>query len=124
MPAQGDACMADLMADRDARTWATLAHLAGFGFVLFGFGHIVLPLVIWLFKGEDHPFIDDQARESLNFQLSLSLYLLIAGILFCLGIGWIIAAILGVLDVILIIVAAIRAHAGLRYRYPITIRFV
>ena len=71
--------MADLLPDREARTWATLAHLGGLGFVLFGFGHIIIPLVIWLFKGDDHPFVEDQARESLNFQISVSLYVLIAG---------------------------------------------
>lgn len=81
--------MADLLPDRDARTWATLAHVGGFGFLLFGFGHIIIPLVIWLLKGQSHPFVDDQARESLNFQISISLYVLIAGILFCLGLGWI-----------------------------------
>ena len=107
----GGIAMADLMLpDKHARTWATLAHLGGFGFVLFGLGHIIIPLVIWLFKRDDDPFIDDQAREALNFQLSVSIYMLIAGALFCIGIGLIVAIIVGIADIILIILAAIRGR--------------
>jgi uncharacterized protein len=109
---------------KQARTWATLAHLGGFGFVLFGLGHIVVPLVILLFKGSDDPFIDDQAREALNFQISVSIYGLACGLLFCLGIGFIAAIAVGIADIALIILAAIRANSGERYQYPLTIRFV
>ncbi len=110
--------------DRDARTWATLAHLGGFGFVAFGLGQIIIPLIIWLLKRDDHPFVDDQASEALNFQLSITLYMVIAGAFFCLGLGPVVWIILGVIDVVLIIVAATQANAGRRYRYPMTLRFI
>ncbi len=109
---------------REARNWAMTCHLAGFLGYTFPFGHIFGPLAVWLFKGEKYPLVDDQGKEALNFQLSISLYLIVAALLTLAVIGFALLGILVVFHFIVIIVAAVRARSGERYRYPLTIRFI
>src|SRR4029434_9565964 len=107
---------------RDARTWNVLCHataLAGF-FVPWA-GHILGPLIVWLAKRGDSPEIDEHGRESLNFQISMLIYNVIAGVLCLVLIGFIILAILHILNLVLVIVASIQASSGKFYRYQYTI---
>src|SRR5688572_10608492 len=56
----------------DDRTWGMLAHLAALaGFIVPVVGNIVGPLIVWLTKKEQQPFVDDQGKESLNFQITM-----------------------------------------------------
>ncbi len=57
------------MNEKDARTWAMLCHIGAFAGYIIPFGHIIAPLVIWLIKKDESPFVDDQGKESLNFQI-------------------------------------------------------
>ena len=109
----------------EVRNWAMLCHLiALLAAPLVGFGHIVGPLVVWLLKREVHPFIDDQGKESLNFQISVSLYTLVLLPSLCIVIGFPLLIALGIADVILVIVAAIKASSGQTFRYPLCLRLV
>ncbi len=96
--------------------------LAGF-FVPWA-GHILGPLIVWLAKRGDAPEIDEQGKESLNFQISMLIYNLIAGVLCLILIGFVILGILHILNLVLVIVASIQASEGKLYRYPITIRLI
>ena len=110
---------------RDVRTWNVLCHataLAGF-FVPWA-GHILGPLIVWLAKRGDSPEIDEHGKESVNFQISMLIYNVIAGVLCLVLIGFIILAILHILNLVLVIVASIQASEGKFYRYPITIRLI
>jgi uncharacterized protein len=110
---------------RDVRTWKVLCHataLAGF-FVPWA-GHILGPLIVWLAKRSDSPEIDEHGKESLNFQISMLIYNVIAGVLCLVLIGFVILAILHILNLVLVIVASIQASEGKFYRYPITIRLI
>ena len=110
---------------RDVRTWNVLCHataLAGF-FVPWA-GHILGPLIVWLAKSNDSPEIDENGKESLNFQISMLIYNVIAGVLCLLLIGFVILAILHILNLVLVIVASIQANEGKFYRYPMTIRLI
>ena len=110
---------------RDVRTWNVLCHataLAGF-FVPWA-GHILGPLIVWLAKRSDSPEVDENGKESLNFQISMLIYNVIAGILCLVLIGFVILAILHILNLVLVIVASIQANEGKFYRYPITIRLI
>jgi len=110
---------------RDVRTWNVLCHataLAGF-FVPWA-GHILGPLIVWLAKRGDSPEIDEHGKESLNFQISMLIYNVIAGVLCLVLIGFIILAILHILNLVLVIVASIQASEGKFYRYPLTIRLI
>jgi uncharacterized protein len=108
-----------------ARTWAMLCHVAGFGGYLLPLaGSIVLPMILWLIKRDDHPFIDDQGREALNFQLTLIVFYIVAGILVLLLVGFLFLLLIPLYQIVMIIVAAVKSHGGERFRYPLTIRFL
>ena len=110
---------------RDVKTWNVLCHataLAGF-FVPWA-GHILGPLIIWLAKRGNSPEIDEHGKESLNFQISMLIYNVIAGVLCLVLIGFVILGILHILNLVLVIVASIQASEGKFYRYPLTIRLI
>jgi uncharacterized Tic20 family protein len=112
-------------ASKDARTWATVCHLSALSaFVGIPLGNILGPLVVWLLKRNDHPFVDDQGKEALNFQISMTIYGIVAGILVILLVGIALLALVAVTDFILVIVASMKANDGERYRYPFTIRLI
>ncbi len=109
---------------KDERTWAMLSHFSAYIGCVFPLGHIIAPLIIWLSKREVLPLVADQGREVLNFQISMTLYFIIAGILSIVLIGIPILIGLAIFDFIIIIVAGIKANEGFKYRYPLTIRFL
>jgi Uncharacterized protein conserved in bacteria len=96
--------------------------LAGF-FVPWA-GHILGPLIVWLAKRDDSPEIDTHGKESLNFQISMLIYNVIAAVLCLVLIGFVILGILHILNLVLVIVASIQASEGKLYRYPLTIRLI
>jgi uncharacterized protein len=107
------------------RTWCVFAHATALvGFLVPLAGHIVGPLIIWLAKRADSAEIDAHGKESLNFQLSMLIYNLIAGVLCLVLIGFFVLAILHILNVVLVIVASIQASEGKLYRYPLAIRLI
>ncbi len=87
-------------------------------------GHILGPLIVWLAKRRDSPEIDEHGKESLNFQISMLIYNVIAGVLCLVLVGFVILAILHILNLVLVIVASIQASEGKFYRYPLTIRLI
>ncbi len=108
-----------------ARTWAMLAHLSTLcAFVGVPFGHILGPLIVWLVKKDEFPFVDDQGKEALNFQISLTIYGIVSGILCIVLIGFVFLLVLFIMDLVLTIMAAVAANRGEYYRYPLTIRFI
>ena len=110
---------------RDARKWATVCHLSALvGLLGNGIGFLLGPLIVWLLKREDDPFIDEQGKEAVNFQITMFLVMLLAGILALLLVGFLIMAVVGLVMIILPIVAAIQANEGRPFRYPFTIRFI
>ena len=113
---------------KDERLWATLAHLSAFAIYFTGIGHLVGPLVIWLAKRSGNPFIDDQGREALNFQITWTIMMVANCILFITIIGAVIAVplfyVLPVYHVVCMIMAAIKANDGVAFRYPLTLRLI
>jgi uncharacterized protein len=112
------------MSEKDARTWAMLCHVGAFAGYIIPFGHIIAPLVIWLIKKDESPFVDDQGKESLNFQISMSIYAIIAVLLTLVVIGAVLLIALVIFDVVMVIIAAVRANSGERYRYPLCMRLI
>jgi uncharacterized protein len=110
---------------RDERMWAMLCHLSALlGFTVIPFGHILGPLVIWLMKRDESRYLDYHGKEALNFQTSMTIYIIVAAILMFAVIGLLILPVLYVAGFILTIVAAIKANDGAYYRYPLTIRLL
>ena len=111
--------------NRDACMWAMFCHLAGLCvFVLPVVGNIVGPLVIWQLKKDEHPFVDQQGKEALNFQISIMIYSLVSAVLTFICVGFFLLAAVGVIDLVFLLIAAVKANNGQSYRYPLTIRFV
>ncbi|HEY2626757.1 MAG TPA: DUF4870 domain-containing protein [Candidatus Udaeobacter sp.] len=109
----------------NVRTWTVLCHASALaGFLVPWAGHILGPLIVWLVKRGDSTEIDEHGKESLNFQISMLIYNLIAGVLCLVLIGFVILGILHILNLVLVIVASIQASEGKLYRYPITIRLI
>ena len=94
------------------------------GIFLHVVGHIFGPLIVWLLKRNESPEIDAHGKESLNFQLSMLIYNVIAGILIIVLIGIPLLILLYVLNIVFVIVASIQAGDGKLYRYPVAIRFI
>ena len=110
--------------DQEERNWAVVAQLSAFVGYLVPFGNIGAPLIVWLIKRDESEFIESHSRESLNFQISMTLYLVIAGILVWLLVGFILLPLLVLLNVIVVVLAALKASRGEFYRYPFCIRLV
>jgi uncharacterized Tic20 family protein len=111
--------------DKKAYTWGTLCHLTALcGLIGVPFGHLLGPLVVWLVKRNDYPFVDEQGKESLNFQISMTIYALVAALLILVAVGIPILIAIAVLDVVFVIIASVKSNRGEHYRYPLTIRLI
>jgi uncharacterized Tic20 family protein len=109
--------------DKDARTWAMICHLMALCGYVIPFGNILGPLIVWAIKKDEHEFINDQGKEAINFQLTILIAFIIACLLIFVIIGIPLLVLIGVFDLVMIVVASIMANDGVRYRYPLTIRF-
>lgn len=109
----------------DVNLWGMLSHLSALaGMVGIPAGNVVGPLVVWLIKREEFPFVDDQGKESLNFQITMLIGFLICIPLAFIVIGVFLMVALGIANLVLIIMASIEAHKGRPYRYPFSIKFI
>ncbi len=111
--------------DKDTRMWAMLCHLSALAtYIGLPFGNIIGPLVVWMIKRETSPFVDDQGKEALNFNISMIIYGIVCAVLMLVVIGFFLLILLCIAHIVLTIIAAIKANNGETYRYPATIRFV
>jgi uncharacterized Tic20 family protein len=103
---------------KDAKTMAMLCHLLA---IFTGF---IGPLIIWLVKKDDHPFIDEQGKESLNFQITVLLAMIASFLLTFVCVGAFLMPAVGIVDLVFCIIATIKVNGGEHYRYPICLRLV
>ena len=109
-----------------------LCHLAALALFVFpAFGNILGPLIVWLLKKDQYPLVDDQGKESLNFQITVTIAIFIlaaiTAVLIIVLVGFLLIPVLiviGLAEIILPIVAALQANQGVPYRYPFNIRFI
>ena len=109
---------------KSARNWAMACHFAAFSGWIVPLGWILGPLLVWLLKRHDHAFVEYHGKESLNFQISLIIYGFISGLLCFVLIGFVLLGILVVMQIVLVIIASVKASNGEFYRYPLTIRLI
>ena len=107
-------------ASQDDRTMAMIGHLSG---IIAGF---IGPLIIWLINKEktDKGWLNDQAKEALNFQITIFIAYVIAGMLTLVLIGMLLIPIILIANLILCIMAGMKANEGVSYRYPFAIRLI
>ena len=111
--------------DSQAQTWGMFCHLSALSmFIGVPFGNILGPLVIWLMKKNEMPFVDEQGKESINFQLSMVLYGVIAGFLCLFLVGFALLFGLVVAEIVLVIRASIKVSNGEEHHYPFAIRWI
>ncbi len=106
------------------RNWSMLCHLSAFAGFFFPFGGIIGPLICWLSRREDSTWIDENGKSSLNFQLSVLLYMILILPLCFIIVGIPIMVALVLLKIICIVVASIKASKGEEFRYPLSIPFI
>jgi uncharacterized protein len=100
-----------------------IAHLSALAGLVIGLNWLG-PLIVYLVKKDEHPFIADQSREALNFNLSVFIYIIASAILIILVVGLLLLPAVAIAWLVLTIIAAVRANNGEAYRYPLTIRLV
>jgi len=109
--------------------WCHLSSLAG---LVFPFGNFLGPLIVWQMKRNEIPSLDLHGKESLNFQLSVLIYLLAGAAgtfigMFACGIGLLLIPVLIAISlgsIVLAVIAGIKANEGVAYRYPLTLRLI
>lgn len=108
----------------EAKQWAMFAHLSALIGFIIPFGNIIAPLVIWQIKKAEFPFVDDQGKEALNFQITVLIAGIVCFILTFVLIGALLGIVLFVAWIVLTILAGIKANNGETYRYPATLRLI
>lgn len=113
----------------DQRQWAMFAHLSALlGGLLtgafLGLGCLIGPLIIWAVKKDTMPFVDDQGKEALNFNITVAIAAVVCGLLMFVLIGFVLLPLLGIAWLVFTIIAAIKANEGVAYRYPFTLRLI
>jgi len=106
----------------DDRVLAMLSHLLA---IIGGLGFIA-PLIIWLIKKDDPnaSFVTENAKESLNFQITVLLLAFVCCVLLLVFIGFPLMVLLGVTNLVLVILATVRSNEGKIYRYPFNFRLI
>jgi uncharacterized Tic20 family protein len=110
---------------RDARKWAMLCHIMALvGLLGNGIGFVLGPLLIWMIKKEDHPFVNEQGKEAVNFQITMMLIAIACGLLAFVVIGLLLLPIVLIVAVVFSVIGAIKANEGEHYRYPFSWRLI
>jgi uncharacterized Tic20 family protein len=114
-----------------ARMWNMWCHLSTLAGLIVPFGNLIGPLVVWQMKRNEFPSVEEHGKESLNFQLSILIYLIGGGgavfilSFFCIGLLLIpILIVIPLAGLILAIIAGLKANDGVMYRYPLTLRLI
>lgn len=102
----------------DDKNIAVITHITGIFFSIFP------GLIVWLLKKDESPYISEQAREALNFQITLLIAYFVAGILVFLLIGFLLLPLIWLANVVFSIIAAVTVSKGENYRYPLSLRLI
>lgn len=108
----------------DDRTWGILAHAAAFVGLVIPFGNVLGPLLVWAIKKDESEFVAENGRQALNFQLTWTILLLLAGLSILVFIGLFLVPILALAWLVLVIIAVIRASDEQVYDYPLTLDLI
>ena len=108
----------------EEKQWALFAHLSSLVGLIIPFGNLLGPLVVWLVKKDTLPFVNDQGKEALNFNITILIAAIISGILTLIVIGLLLLFMVGIAWLVLTIIAAIKVSNGETYRYPFALRLI
>jgi len=110
--------------EKEEHQWAMFAHLGTFSSMFVPLGNFIAPIVVWQMKKHESDFVVEQAKESLNFQITLILYFIISIPLCFIIIGFFLIFALVIFGLIMVIVGGIKANEGEDFCYPMTLRLI
>lgn len=108
----------------DERTFSMLCHLSALSGLIVPFGHVLGPLIVWLIKKDQYPEVDRQGKAALNFQISLTIYLMIAGVLVILLVGLLLLPAIFIVGLVVSIIATVKSSNGEPFEYPLSINII
>ncbi len=106
------------MTAQDEKTWSMLAHITGLFFGFLG------PLVVLLIYKDKSAVVENHAKEALNFQITLTIALIVSGLLCLILVGFLLLILCGLAAIILPIIAGLKANDGEEYKYPYILRLL
>jgi hypothetical protein len=119
LPPNGNA-----LSPQDERTYAMLAHLSALAGFIIPFGNIIGPVVVWSIYKDKSSYVDFHGKQSINFQITISIAYIISFILIFVLIGILFLAVLGILSLVFTIIAGIKANNNESYKYPFSFTFI
>jgi uncharacterized protein len=109
----------------EEKNWAVFCHLASLAVVIVPFfGNVIGPLIIWLIKKDEMPFVDHHGKEAVNFQISISIAAFISFLLIFVLVGFLLLLALAIYMLVMVVMAAVAASRGEHYRYPHSLRLI
>ena len=110
--------------NKDENTLAIVCHLLALAGFAIPFGSIIGPLILWLVKRAESPYLDEVGKEVVNFNISWAIYTVLAALSIFALIGFILLPLVAMAWLIFVIIAAVKTSEGKFYRYPLTIRLI
>lgn len=110
--------------EMDEKQIAVWVHLSAFAGLIIPFGNIIAPLIIWLVNKDKSAYANEQGKEALNFQITMGILFIISLILMVIVIGALLAIAVGIFDVVMIVIAAVKVSKGEEFKYPISFRLI
>ena len=110
---------------KEEQNWAMCCHLAALSGFIIPFGNIVGPLIVWLIKKDTMPLVDQHGKEALNFQITVTIAMIISFLLMLVVIGIVLVFVVGLGALILTILATVKVSNGqFDYKYPFALRLI
>ncbi len=108
----------------DERMWGMFCHLSALAGFIIPLGFLIGPLVVWSLKKDEFPFVNEQGKAALNFQISMLIYFVLSAILIIIVIGILLLIALAIFQLIMVVIASVKANNGESFQYPLSIRFL
>ncbi len=110
--------------NNEEKNWAIFCHVSAFAGYLIPFGNVIGPLVLWLMKKDEFPLVDREGKKSLNFQISMTIYAIVSLVLSLVLIGFFLLLAVAIVQLVFVIMAAVKVSQGEEFSYPLTIKFI
>ena len=113
-----------MMEEKEIKNYLMFMHLSQLTIFFIPLGNIIIPLLMWVMRKDEHPDIDRHGKDILNFEISITIYLLISAVLLLLVVGLLLLILIGLYQLVIIIVNTVKVAQGNDYHYNFTINFI
>lgn len=110
--------------DQNTKTWAMILHFSVFAGYVVPMAGLIVPILIWQLKKQEMPELDSHGRMVANYLISLLIYSVACVVLMVVGIGILLALVLGLVSIIYPIIGGIKANSGELWSYPGVIKIL